>query len=242
MAAPTGAICIRVPLRLRPWRKLHLVLLIANELQTELEAAGFTVVMTRTTDAAANPGAEDKNKDGERSAMATPEPGSVIPDDPDETQARIDICNDAGADILLSLHVRGNEDDTSRGSVVWFSDVQEYGPLSKLLGALVAGETSRQMVAAGYDGPIATIESLQAEGAQEALTPDMRIIGSDQPALKEASQMPAAFAEILTITNDSDAFNLELPAMRRAIVIGYRDAIARYTVQMLPTWRAMRDE
>ena len=219
-----------------------LVLLIANELRVELESAGFTVVTTRTTDAPANPKAEDTNRDGIRSAMATPVPGAVVPDDPDETQARIKSCNDAKADILVSLHVRGNEDLSSRGSNVWFSDTQAYAPLSKLLAALIAGETSRQLTAVSYDGPMAAISSIQTGGATASLTPDMRILAPEDAALKEPSQMPAAFAEILTITNDADAFDLEQADVRRAIVLGYRDAIARYAVQMLPTWRGMSDE
>jgi N-acetylmuramoyl-L-alanine amidase len=218
-----------------------LTLLLTGELATRLEDAGFTVVLPRTEDSEVNAAAEDTNHDGTRSAGATPIAGQVIPEDPDEVQARINVCNEADADLLVSLHIGSSGDLDQRGSIIWYSGSQTFAPLSKLLAALIATETSDELTAVGYTGPTPVLMDIDDVANHDELTSDMLIIASGQPALNKASQMPGAFAEILTISNDADASDLERPEIRTAIVNGYLRAIERYAVQMISVWRSMQE-
>src|SRR5215211_1006219 len=82
-------------------------------LKARLEQHSYQVVMTRETDAAVNLEGRDVNGDG-RTAAHDP-PGSDRNKTIDELQARINICNAAKADLLVSLHINGYSTSTPRG-------------------------------------------------------------------------------------------------------------------------------
>src|SRR5699024_12316030 len=45
----------------------------------------------------------------------------------DELQARINFCNEANADILVSLHLNGYDDESARGYEVLYTGDREFG-------------------------------------------------------------------------------------------------------------------
>ena len=70
-----------------------------------MQQRGYKVIMTRETDTAVNVDGKDVNGDG-RTAAHDP-PGSDHNETLDELQARINICNAANADLLVSMHING---------------------------------------------------------------------------------------------------------------------------------------
>ena len=82
-----------------------LVLEQAWDLEARLQQRGYTVVMTRDTDTAVNVDGRDVNGDGRTAAHDAP--GSNRNKNLDELQARINVCNAANADLLVSMHVNG---------------------------------------------------------------------------------------------------------------------------------------
>ncbi len=72
-------------------------------LAERLREQGYEVVLTRETDTEVNPSNEDVNGDG---VVAPPE-GEARSSELDELQARVNICNLAGADLLISVHYNG---------------------------------------------------------------------------------------------------------------------------------------
>lgn len=77
----------------------------AWDLKSRLERRGYDILMTRETDVDVNADGKDVNKDG-RTAAHDP-PRSDRNKTLDEMQARINICNAADADLLVSMHVNG---------------------------------------------------------------------------------------------------------------------------------------
>ena len=90
-------------------------------LRDELESRGIAVVMTRETGTASNVYGEDVNSDG-RTILDGQQHG-----DRDELQKRINICNDANADILISLHLNGFDDPAARGYEVLYTSSRSSG-------------------------------------------------------------------------------------------------------------------
>src|SRR5215213_2793768 len=97
----------------------------AWELKARLEQHSYTVVMTRETDAAVNLEGKDVNGDGRTAAHDRP--GSERNKDLDELQARINVCNAAQADLLVSIHVNGYSESTPRGFETWFTRERPFG-------------------------------------------------------------------------------------------------------------------
>jgi N-acetylmuramoyl-L-alanine amidase len=102
-----------------------LVLQQAFDLKARLEHRGYQVILTRETDAAVNVDGRDVNGDG-RTAAHDP-PRSDRNKNLDEIQARIDICNAANADLLVSMHLNGFSNDTPRGPEAWFTRERQFG-------------------------------------------------------------------------------------------------------------------
>ncbi len=96
-------------------------------LAERLREKGFEVVLTRETDTEVNPSNEDVNGDGE----VAPEGGPARTEQLDDLQARVNICNLAAADLLVSVHYNGAENEFLSGYEVWFNDDREFSGRSE---------------------------------------------------------------------------------------------------------------
>src|SRR5829696_921385 len=120
----------------------------AWELKARLEQHSYRVVMTRETDAAVNSAGKDVNGDG-RTAAHDP-PGSERNKDLDELQARINICNAAQADLLVSIHVNGYSNGTPRGYETWFTRERPFGNRNAAFATLAYAHLKEQLRKIGY--------------------------------------------------------------------------------------------
>lgn len=204
----------------------------ARSLRIRLEQRGFTVVMTRDSDTDVNATGVDVNRDGKTYA-------SLIGKDPaaaerakdiDELQARINVCNEAKADLLISMHINGFTDPNANGYETWYSSARPFADLNKLFARYAFEELGKEIVTAGYNArPRRVNDDADAHAAVSADAFDRYVItGPEQPGQIVPSAMPGAIVEVLFISNDQDAAFLASPEGRKAIVTAYENAVVRY--------------
>lgn len=202
-------------------------------LKEQLEAQGIGVVMTRTSGLAVNTFNEDVNGDGE-TLQDSQQAG-----DRDELQARINICNEADADILVSLHLNGFDDPSARGSEVFYTPkpYREFGDHNADLATYLYRE-----IGAAYD-EVGFETTPRGANPDTELDVEMHAFGSERnlimtgPGVENAaytitpSNMPGAVIEPLFITNDDDAAFIADPENQELLVDAYVQGILTYFEQ-----------
>jgi N-acetylmuramoyl-L-alanine amidase len=203
---------------------------IALQVKDRLEQLGFTVVMTRTRDADVNASGSDVNGDGQtganQSELAAAERAKAI----DELQARINVCNEANAELLLSIHINGYPDSTVSGYETWYSSSRPFEGQNKLIATLIFDEMGKAFAAGGYN-----VEERQVRddatadiGGSRDVFDQYVITGPAQPGSVVASEMPGAIIESLFISSHSDAAILATEDGITAIVDAYVNGIVAY--------------
>jgi N-acetylmuramoyl-L-alanine amidase len=213
-------------------QEAYLNLVYARAVRSRLEMLGFTVVMTRNDDRDVNWDGEDVNGDGKTyDGLVKRDPeGAERAKDLDELQARINVCNEANADLLVSLHINGFPEASAKGYETWYSSARPFRERNRLIAQLAFQELGQEMDAAGYNARPRGINddaNAHVEVAGDAF--DRYVItGPAQPGQIVPSAMPGAIVEVLFISNDEDAAFLASTEGRNAIVTAYADAIRRY--------------
>lgn len=170
---------------------------IALKLAEMLRADGYHVQLTRTDDRAVGP-------DGNELA---------------DVQARVDMANQAGADILVSVHHNGSNNRSLSGATVYYCNDRSFSADNRRLAGLVQEALVRNMRQAGYD--------VVDRGAQDdAVLGHLALLASYN--VSRPSQMPAVLGEALFMSNDADAAILKRADMREAIARGYFEGVKAY--------------
>jgi N-acetylmuramoyl-L-alanine amidase len=207
-------------------------LAVALKARDYLRQLGFAVVMTRTTDADVNSAGTDVNGDGQTYA-------SLIGTDPakakrarqlDELQARINVCNGAHADLLLSIHLNGFDDPSVHGYETWFSSARSFVASNKRIAQLVFDQLGVQMEAAGYNAHARRVnDDADANVIASGDVFDRYIItGPAEPGKIMPSAMPGTIVESLFISNDQDAAFAATDAGQNAIATALAEAVRLY--------------
>jgi N-acetylmuramoyl-L-alanine amidase len=196
----------------------------AMDLKSRLEAHGFTVVLTRETDDDVNAARRDVNGDGLTYA------DSERAKDLDELQARINICNNADADLLVSMHLNGFPDETASGYETWYNAARKFRDLNQRFATIAFRELGRQMRQAGYNPtPRRVNDDSTAHAAIERDAFENYVItGPAHLGQIVPSAMPGAIVEALFISNDDDAAFMATAEGSSAIVSAYEHAIVDY--------------
>jgi N-acetylmuramoyl-L-alanine amidase len=190
-----------------------LVLEHAMELADRLRQRGFEVVLTRETDSEVNPANEDVNGDG-----ITADPGGPARSDQlDDLQARVNICNLASADLLVSIHLNGAENVFLSGYEVWYNDERPFSGRSKDFATMMHDALGEAYGNAGFE---AVDRGVGIE--------DHVVTGPERPGKLVPSEMPGVVVEGLFLSNDDDAAFVESDRSADTIVGAYESAIARY--------------
>jgi N-acetylmuramoyl-L-alanine amidase len=207
----------------------------AYMLKIELEEMGFFVVMTRPGGAAVNMFDEDINGDGEtRFNAENPDQAGAR----DELQARINICNDAGADILVSLHINGYPDESVRGYEILYTAEREFGEQNAMLATLVyrrvdTGLRDTEMANLGRSAKPDT--ELDNQRHEFGTAPHLIMTGPEfEEGSIEPSLMPGVVVEAAYLSNDIDASWIVQPANQRIVVQAYAQGIQDYFEQYPP--------
>src|SRR5918992_447982 len=130
----------------------------ARDLRDRLEAQGVAVVLTRETDTEVNATFTDVNGDG-KVANDLNGDGKIeerlgeFPNELDELQARINVCNEAGANLLVSLHVNGADNTNLKGYEAWYAEdpALPFVDESAEIAGLVTEHLGEQFSLAGYE-------------------------------------------------------------------------------------------
>ena len=215
----------------------------AFRVESLLQEAGFDVLLTRRT--------RDRTRD---ITAEYPDAPDFVVNRPD-LQARVDLANEAGADLFVSIHSNGANDARASGVEVYWNGQRPHAAANErlalalqesILGSLrsMAGyrawdrgiredscwETSRwtgECSALFLLGPPTEIERERVVAL--ALNPEALGFAPGQDVLRSRpTQMPAALLELLFITNEWEAGVLKNEIARQAIAAGIVQGIERY--------------
>lgn len=206
-------------------------------LKEELEANGVTVVMTRVSGGAVNAFEEDVNGDGMRRRDFQDPAQAEQAGDRDELQARINICNDAQADVMISVHHNGSDDRSIPGYEIYYTGApyRPFGDLNKELATLVYRELDTAMRNSDYGGgkgrgarPDTELDAVQHDfGTEEHLI-------MTGPAVTNAdytitpTNMPGIIVEGAFLSNDDDSRFVIQPDNQRLMAAAYARGILNY--------------
>jgi peptidoglycan/xylan/chitin deacetylase (PgdA/CDA1 family)/N-acetylmuramoyl-L-alanine amidase len=213
----------------------------ALALRERLEARGIAVVLTRETDTAVNAANEDVNGDGQ---VGNDDNGDgridtdlgEFPNNLDELQARVNICNEAGADLLVSIHVNSSENVFLQGFEAFWADDEEnrFIPASSAFAATAIEALATEFAAAGYEP---TYRGAMPDSAifppedDPAIFEHYVLLSPDKPQRNfVGATMPAVIVECLFLSNDEDyAFLTDDPDLAIDVVVSaYEQAIVAY--------------
>jgi N-acetylmuramoyl-L-alanine amidase len=178
-----------------------------------LTARGIEVVYTRASDIEINMHNLDINGDG---TVAPPGDGPRS-DEADDLQARVTICNKAGADLLVSIHYNGAENRSLEGYEVWYNDQRPFSGRSLRLAQLVHDQLGQRLADAGYDAV--------DRGVQNK---DLAVLAPERPGKLDPSRMPGVLIEGLFLSNTADAAFMVTDVAADALVTAYEVAILQY--------------
>lgn len=188
---------------------LEHALLLAERLRED----GFEVVLTRETDTEVNPANEDVNGDG---ITADPD-GPALTDQLDDLQARVNICNLAAADILISIHYNGAENEFLAGYEVWYNADRPFSGRSETFATMMHQALADAYAEADYD---ANDRGIGLE--------DHAVTGPERPGKLIPSEMPGAVIEGIFLSNEEDAEFMRSEGSAETLVGAYETAIQQY--------------
>lgn len=217
----------------------NLVLEHAWDLEARLKQHGYTVAMTRRTDVAVNATSADVNGDGKTEVDDLPDENKHSNRNLDELQARINVCNEADADLLVSMHVNGFTSPIPHGYETWYTAEREFGAQNRQFALQAYDSLKGQLAEIGYVVDPSVERGANPDTASDVQTLNSRykhfvILGPSAPGTIVASEMPGAIVEALFVSNDGDALVLASPSGRNAIVNAYEEAIVQFFAENPP--------
>ena len=153
--------------------------------------------------------------------------GSMTLDD--DLQARVDIANDNGAGLFLSIHFNGNNNADLHGAEVYYNGKRPFSDKNKKFAQTVLDSMISTAKTAGYNlvnRGIKQDETAVGKGNSFYLFGPK---GDDKP---RESQMVGALAEGAFLTNPDDAALLTQDKFLDALALAYAKAIEQYFQQM----------
>ena len=185
-----------------------LTLDVARRLDALLRAGGYRTVMVRGGD----------------SSLTEPGAGSIDATRR-ESQARADVANEAGAEIVLALHFNGHDDPSQSGTEVYYNPDRSFGDKSEALARFVHDALIAGIRATGYetrDRGLLNDAPIGARFEQEHTF----LLGEATDF--RATTMPGIICEPLFVTNDVEAALLLRDDIRDAIARAYKAGIDAY--------------
>lgn len=215
-----------------PWvNEAELTLSMSFFLRDELESRGIAVVMTRETGGAVNWANEDVNGDGK---VMQDSPQGRIDGSRDELQARINICNEAGADIMVSVHLNGSDDASIGGYQIYFNTKRDFATQNSDLATLIYREMTVAFSDLGYDAnPRGTTDDINLSADTHEFGGEQFLIMIGPEVVKpeytiRPTGMPGVIIETLFLTNTNDANFIMNPANQQRLAVSWADGIEAY--------------
>ena len=199
-------------------------------LKERLEQEGIGVVMTRPDGLAVNTFNQDVNGDGQ-TLQDSQQAG-----DRDELQARINICNEANAELLISVHLNGFDDASARGYEVLYTPApfRDFGDRNADLATFIYREIDAAYREVGFDTqPRGTLPDTELDAELHEYGSERHLVMTG-PEVSNAdytitpSSMPGVVIEPVFITNDDDAAFIAETSNQQLLVNAYADGITNY--------------
>jgi N-acetylmuramoyl-L-alanine amidase len=185
---------------------------VSLRLAERLRAAGHRVVLTRDADRQVNTAGRDLNGDGKA-------------DVDDDLQARVDVGNEANAELFLSIHANGGT-PAMRGLSTFFC------------ASCANAEPSRQLSRQLHESVLAATRPLGATEFGAGLFDEaglgkpyghLFVIGPKTPRVARVNRAPAqSLIELLFVSNAADAALLVRGDVRDAMAAGMQAGIEGY--------------
>ncbi len=201
-AFPGGPVLVEKDLNLK----------VAMKVADLLRQGGRQVLLTRTTDTQVNSPPRDVTGNGRMTLD-------------DDLESRVDIANNAGADLFLSIHFNGNNNSALNGSEVYYNGQRPFSDKNKKFAQMVLEDMLTTTKAAGFNPNnrgIKTDETAVGKGNA------FYLLGPADDDHPRATQMVGALAEGAFLTNDSDASMLKQDKFLDAMAAGYAQAIQQW--------------
>jgi len=176
-----------------------------------LTKAGYRPVLTRTSDKQVN----------DPPVLVTGRYPIGLGDD---LQARVDIANNAKAELFLSIHFNANRDSSMHGSEVYYSEDRPFTADSRRFAQLIQQNLVNGLAGIGYQEVGVVKMDMSALGPGE----HFYVLGPQSDIIVRPSEMPAALAEGLFLSNDDDATMLRDEHTLDVIALAYAKAIHQY--------------
>jgi N-acetylmuramoyl-L-alanine amidase len=191
------------------WPEKNMNLDIAHRLQQILTPMGYHVVMDRT---------------GDYSLTNLTTVDAI--QRRDEIQARVDVANSVGADVLISIHHNGSGSPSIRGTEVYYNPDRVYGNFNLALAQFTHSGLVTSIRNNGYDTVDRGIKNDGLVGG-DPRNPHSWILGTNV-GFPRPSLMPGIIGEALFMTNSFDMNQLANANMRQAEAQGYASGINAY--------------
>jgi len=189
---------------------------IALRLKSLLENAGHRVVLTRDSDRSANNPPVDRTGDGRVNSR-------------DDLQARVDIANEAGADVFISLHNNGSGSPDESGTEVWYCKERTFGDKNFALASELQSAILASLRSVGYTSRDRGIKEDSNFRIYRGQPYNIFVLGpAREPGHPRATEMPGALIESLFVSNPVEARLLQRDDVLDAIAAGCFEGIERY--------------
>jgi len=201
-------------------REKEVNLKIALRLRDLLQASGYRVVLTRETDSGAS-GLSAEPPVGYSRTRA-------------DLQARVDIANNAQADLFISIHNNGSADPQQSGTEVWYCKDRPFADADFALAQLVLENLISQIRAMGYDVRNRGMKEDSNFRVWQGRSYNLFVLGParTEPVITRATQMPGILVETLFVSNPTEAALLARDEVLEAIARGYYQGIVGYFEQL----------
>lgn len=192
---------------------------LALRLRDVLVRRGYRVVLTRDGDYQCHEDGEDVNGDGHHEYVV------------DENQARIDMINASGAELLLSIHqnaFEGQGAENVGGTVTYYCAHRPFSDRNLRFAELVQNALLEAFRSLGYD-----IRDRGVRPDTELQTTDhpgrhLILLGPKTERAVRPCQVPGVLSEALFITHHREAEAARDPVALDALAEALADAISAY--------------
>jgi N-acetylmuramoyl-L-alanine amidase len=209
---------------------------LAFRVEALLQAQGVRVQLTRRADERAYSGPQDGGFNSTRRDL----------------QARVDLANDAGADLFVSIHSNGSASSADRGIETYYNSQRPFAEQNRALAASLQAALVSEMSAAGYlvsdrgykdDACLRAFQGrcfpLFVLGPPRITTRDEVLRRGGDPSTfgfatgadavgSRATLMPGALVELLFISNPVDNALLSSEEARAALARGVTRGILEF--------------
>ncbi|MBI2953094.1 MAG: N-acetylmuramoyl-L-alanine amidase [Chloroflexi bacterium] len=189
-------------------KESDLALKVGLSVAAQLEAEGVQAILTRDTDAPVN--------NSSRAGYAGTGTGG-------ELQARVDIANNAEADLFVSVHFNSAA-SAAGGTEVFYCPDHPFADKSKKMAQLLQDNIRGAMQALGYDPPNRGVKV----DTQSAAGTHLYVLGPKTGTIARPIAVPSVLGEALFISNEKEGDLLRDGKTLEALAGAYTNAVLQY--------------